>query len=120
MGAGYLTSCQTTKGPPLNSRTKCQFCGAVFPKPPKPPTCAETYKELREQIGKLEYDYSELEKANAALSNERKKVENRLIQTVTKLKESEYHASRKSLSKWVAIFFFGASWFWFLVVMISL
>ena len=50
---------------------KCNYCGAVMPDPPSAPSYSETYKELREQIGRLEYE-------NGILLGDKEQAENRL------------------------------------------
>ena len=52
---------------------KCDYCGATMPDPPNMPNYAETYKELREKIGQLEYD-------NGIVTSDKRKFEDWLIE----------------------------------------
>ncbi len=96
---------------------KCEFCGATLPDPPRAPTYTESYKELRETIGKLEYD-------NSVLSDEKKKIEGWIIGSRENMEKAQgaEKSIRKSKRLWkaFAIILIATNCFWFLVMIASL
>ncbi|MCY3994029.1 MAG: hypothetical protein OXF50_22590 [Caldilineaceae bacterium] len=82
---------------------KCDYCGAVMPDPPSAPSYTETYTELREEIGKLEYNHG-------VLTKEKKKVEDGLISC--RASEEDYKKGRKKW-RWIAI---ATNVLWFLML----
>ena len=77
---------------------KCDYCGATMPDPPSAPNYSESYKELREEIGKLEYN-------NGVLVRDKKKVEDWLIGCKESLNhhQSSEKAHRKGKSVWKGV-----------------
>ena len=69
---------------------KCEYCGATMPDPPSAPSYSESYKELREEIGRLEYN-------NGVIAKDKKKIEDWLISCRESL--SHHQSSEKAYEK---------------------
>lgn len=92
---------------------KCEYCGASMPDPPSAPSYTETYTELREEMGKLEYD-------NGVLTKDKKRVEDWLISCRTSLEhhqesEKEYRKGKK-MWKGAAIFLLASNILWLIAL----
>ena len=88
---------------------KCDYCGAFMPYPESAPTYSESYKELRKEIGKLEYE-------NGILVTDKKRVEDWLIscrESFDRIQSSEKDYKRqKKIWKGAAIFMLASNLLW--------
>lgn len=90
---------------------KCEFCGAsiTLPDPPQVPSYSETYKELREEMGQLEYENSVLVEEKATLSELHIKCQKDLMLFQT---DSAKLKKGKSLWKGASFFLIAANILW--------
>lgn len=92
---------------------KCDYCGATMPDPPSAPNYSESYKKLREQIGRLEYN-------NGVLVKDKKKVEDWLIGCRENLgihqSSEKVYKRGKKIWKGIAIFLMATNALWFIMV----
>ena len=113
---------------------KCEYCGANMPDPPSASTYSESYKELREEIGKLEYNNGILVKEKKALVKEKNEVKEALVREKNEVedwliacKESlnhhqsseKIHSKGKKFWKGAAIFLMVTNALW-LIMLIAL
>lgn len=89
--SGIQNLVATSKGVP---EMKCEYCGATLPKLPPASSYTESYKELREHIGRLEYDYE-------ILSTDYQEIQDSLISSNksrewNKSKKEEYEKSSRA------------------------
>ena len=107
---------------------KCSFCGANMPDPPPAPTYSESYKELREEIGKLEYDKEVLVQENKNMAQEKVTLAQRRVHVedllatcngrLDHLQESEkVHNRKKNLWKAAAIVLLLTNTIWLCMLM---
>ncbi len=95
---------------------KCEYCGASMPDPEPAPAYSESYKELREEIGRLEYD-------NGVLAKDKRFAENGLIncrQSLDHHQSSEkVYIRGKKVWKGVAVFMIATNVLW-LIMLVAL
>ena len=99
---------------------KCDYCGAVMPDPPRPPSFSESYKELREEIGKLEYDNGVLIKDKKKMEEDKKATEDWLLSCQNSLNHQQtlekIHKRGKKIWKGIAIVLMATNVVWLCMV----
>jgi len=101
---------------------KCTYCGASMPDPPRALTYGESYKELREEIGRLEFENEKLiedknkedtDRRKAAIDKRKAEEDKEEVQNLLRSCENSlvhHQASETSLRKgkkiWKGIAFF--------------